>query len=111
MIAQCEADLVLAAGDEVVDQRQGGDVFDRGGNNVRLAGGAGDEQVQVADRVFAAAKRACGRDDLDAGVLADERTDAVGPFGGRVDAKAAGILAVVFDAFEDLVDLFLAEAG
>ena len=50
VVAEGEADLVLALGEELVDERERGDVLDGGGDDVGLAGGAGDEQVEVADR-------------------------------------------------------------
>ena len=50
VVAQGEADLVLALGEELVDERKRGDVLDGGGDDVWFAGRAGDEQVEVADR-------------------------------------------------------------
>ena len=55
-VAQVEADLVLAFGDDVRDGRIGGDVFDGGGDDVGFAGGAGDQHVEVADGFAAAAE-------------------------------------------------------
>ena len=41
-----KADLVLALGDDVVDAGIGGDILDSGFDLLRIAGGAGDEQVE-----------------------------------------------------------------
>ena len=49
VVAEGEGDFVLAAGHEVVDEREGGDVFDGGFDDLGLAGGTGGEQIEVAD--------------------------------------------------------------
>ena len=110
IVAEGEGDLVLAFGEELVDERKGGDVLDGGGDDVGLAGGAGDEQVEVADGLAAAAQRAGGGDRLDAGERADERADALGVLAGVVDAEARGVVAVVLDALEELGGELLAHA-
>ena len=102
IVAQGEADFVLAFGEELVDEGEGGDVLDCGGDDIGLAGGAGDEEVEVADGLAAAAEGAGGGDLVDAGEVADERGDAFGVVVGLVDAEAAGVLAVVLDALEEL---------
>ena len=56
VVAEGEGDLVLAAGEELVDEGEGGDVLDGGGDDVGLAGGAGGEQVEIADGLAAAAE-------------------------------------------------------
>ena len=111
VVAQGEADLVLAAREELVDEGEGGDVLDGRGDDVGLAGGAGDEQVEVADGLAAAAQGAGGGDGLDAGEDADEFADALGVLAGDVDAEARGVLAIVLNAFEELVGKLLAHAG
>ncbi len=111
IVAEGEADFVLAFGEELVDEGQGGDVFDGGGDDVGLAGRAGDEEVEVADGLAAAAEGAGGGDLVDAGEGADEIADGVGVVLGFVDAEAAGVFAVVFDAFEELGDELFAHAG
>ncbi len=78
VVAQGEADFVLAAGEQLVDEGQGGDVLDGRRDHLGLAGGAGDEQVEVADGLAAAAEGAGGGDLLDAGEFADQRGDALG---------------------------------
>ena len=98
-VAEIEADLVFALGDDAVDAGIGGDVFDGGRGVFRLAGGAGDEQVEVAGGFAAAAQRAGGRDAFDAVEGEQIGGDAVGGFFGLVDAEAAGAAAVVLDAF------------
>ena len=86
-------------------------MLDGRGDDVGFAGGAGDEEVEVADGLAAAAERAGGGDGLDAGEVADEGGDAVGEAGGLIDAEAAGVAAMVLDAFEELVGELLAHAG
>ena len=110
IVAQGEADLVLSAREQLVDEREGGDMLDRGGDYVRLAGWAGDEQVEVADRLAAAPQRACWRDRLDSGEEPDEFADALRVLARHVDAKARGVLAIVLDALEQLVGKLLAHA-
>ena len=78
VVAEGEGDFVLAFGEEFVDEGEGGDVLDCGGDYVGLAGGAGDEEVEVADGFAAAAEGAGGGDFVDAGEGADEVGDAVG---------------------------------
>ncbi len=56
IVAEGEADFVLALGEELVDEGKRGDVFDGGADDVGLAGGAGDEEVEVADGLAAAAE-------------------------------------------------------
>ena len=53
-------------------------MLDGGGDYVGLAGGAGDEEVEVADGLAAAAEGAGGSDLIDAREGADEGADAVG---------------------------------
>ena len=78
IIAEGEGDFVLSSGDELVDEGQGGYVLDRGGDYIRFAGGAGDEEVEVAYG-FAASAEGSGRGDLvDAGEGADEGGDSFG---------------------------------
>ena len=49
VVAQGEADLVLRRlRQQLVDDGQRGDVFDSGGDDIGLAGRAGDEQVEIA---------------------------------------------------------------
>ena len=79
-------------------------------DDVGLAGRAGDEEVEVADGLAAAAEGAGGGDLVDAGKFADEVGDAVGVVSRLVDAEAAGVFAVVFDALEELGDEFFAHA-
>ncbi len=55
-VAEVEADLVLAFGEEFVDERKRGDVVDGGGDDFGFAGGPGDEEVDVADGFAAAAE-------------------------------------------------------
>ncbi len=86
-------------------------MLDGGGDDVGFAGGAGDEEVEVADGLAAAAEGAGGGDLVDAGEGADEVGDDVGVVLGLVDAEAAGVFAVVFDAFEELGDELFAHAG
>ena len=86
-------------------------MLDGGADDVGLAGGAGDEEVEVADGLAAAAEGAGGGDLVDAGEFADEGGDAFGVVAGLVDAEAAGVSAVVLDAFEELGDEFFAHAG
>ncbi len=111
IVAQREADLVLAAGEQLVDQRQRGYVLDGGSDDVGLAGGAGDEEVEVAYGLAAAAQGAGGGDLVDAGEGADEGGDALGLVERLVDAEAAGVAAVVLDSFEQLGGELLAHAG
>ena len=85
-------------------------MLDCGCDDVGFAGGAGDEEVEVADGFAASAKRAGGGDLVDAGELADEVADDVGVLLGLVDAEATGVFAVVLDAFEELGYEFLAHA-
>ena len=66
--AQVEADLVVAAGDDVHQRRILRDVGD--GLLAAFFGGAGfagDQDVEIADGVAAAAQRSGGRDLVDAG--------------------------------------------
>ena len=111
VVAEGEGDFVLAAGEELVDEGQGGDVLDGGGDDVGFAGGAGDEEVEVADGLAAAAEGAGGGDLVDAGEGADEGGDAFGVLAGVVDAEAAGVAAVVLDALEELGGELFAHAG
>ncbi len=103
--------LFWPRGEEFVDQGQGGDVLDCGGDDIGLAGGAGDEEVEVADGLAASAEGAGRGDGLDAGEGADEGGDALGVVVGLVDAEAAGVFAVVLDAFEELGGELFAHAG
>ena len=48
VVAEGEADFVLAFGEEFVDEGKGGYVVDGGGDHVGFAGGASDEEVEVA---------------------------------------------------------------
>ena len=111
VVAEGEADLVLASCDELVDERERGYVLDCGGYDVGLASGAGYEQVEVPAGFAAAAERAGGGDGVYSGEDADEFGDAVGVLAGDVDAEAGGVSAVVFYAFEELVGEFLPHAG
>ena len=111
VVAEGEGDFVLAFGEELVDEGQGGYVLDGGGDNVGLAGGAGDEEVEVAAGFAAAAEGAGGGDGFDAGEGTDEGGDFFGVVGGYVDAEAAGVGAVVLDALEELGDELFAHAG
>ena len=86
-------------------------MLDCGADDVGFAGGAGDEEVEVADGLAAAAEGAGGGDLVDAGEGADEGGDGVGVVLGLVDAEAAGVFAVVFDALEELGDELFAHAG
>ena len=83
IVAEGEGDLVLAAGHELVDEGEGGDVLDGGGDDVGLTGGAGGEEVEVADGLAAAAEGAGGGDLVDAGELEDEGGDAFRRSRGR----------------------------
>ncbi len=58
VVAEGEADFVLALGDELVDEGKGGDVLNRGRDDAGFAGGAGDEEVEVADGLAATAEAA-----------------------------------------------------
>ncbi len=80
-------------------------------NHVGFAGGAGGEEVEVAYGFAAAAEGAGGGDLVDTGEGEDEFDDGVGVLLGFVDAEAAGVFAVVFDALEELGDELLAHAG
>ena len=102
--------LFWPAREQLVDERQRGDVLHGCGDDVGLAGRAGDEQVEVADGFAAAAQGAGGRDGVDAGELADEFGDALGVLARDVDAEARGVLAVVLDALEQLVGELLPHA-
>ncbi len=86
-------------------------MLDGGGDDVGLAGGAGDEEVEVAYGFAAAAQGAGGSDLVDAGEVADEVGDAFGVVAGLIDAEAAGVGAVVLDALEELGDELFAHAG
>ncbi len=97
--AQVEADLVLAFRDELGNGRIGGGVFDGGGDDVFFAGGAGDEHVEIADGVAAAAERARGRDAFDAGKILEIEGEALGGGLGVIEMEAAAVLAVFVDAF------------
>ena len=110
VVAKGEGDLVLALGEEFVDQGQGGDEVDSGGNHLGFAGRPGREQVEIADGLTPTAERAGRRHSLDAGELAQQRTDAVGVLGGLVDAETARVAAVIFDAFQELFGELLAHA-
>ena len=111
IVAEGEGDFVLAFGDELVDEGEGRDVLDGCRDDVGFACGSGGEEVEVADGLAAAAERAGGDDLVDAREGADEIDDGVGVLLGFVDAEAAGVLAVVFDAFEELGDELFAHAG
>jgi len=71
VVAEGEGDFVLAFGDELVDERQVGDVLDCCGDDVGLAGGAGGEEVEVAYGLAASAEGAGGGDLVDSGEGAD----------------------------------------
>ena len=111
VVAEGEGDFVLAAGHEVIDEGKGGDVLDGSFDDVGLAGGAGGEEVEVADGFAAAAEGAGGGDLVDAGELEDEGGDAVGLLAGLVDAEARGVAAVVLDALEELGGELFAHTG
>src|ERR1700753_2641359 len=78
IVAQGEADFVLSLRYQLIDEGKSGDVFDGCADDVRLAGGAGDEEVEVADGFAASAERAGGGDLVDAGEFADEVADDIG---------------------------------
>ena len=88
IVAQGEADLVLALGQQLVNEGQSGHMLHGGSDHIGLAGRAGDEQIEVAYRLLAAAQGTRGRDGLDPGKLADELADPFGMLAGRVDTKA-----------------------
>ena len=111
VVAEGEGDLVLAAGVELVDEGESGDVFDGGGDDRGLAGRAGGKEVEVADGFAAAAERAGGSDGVDAGKLEDEVSDGGGVVAGLVDAEAGRVAAVVFDAFEEFFGKLGTHAG
>ncbi len=111
VVAEGEADFVLALGEKLVDERESGNVFYGGADDVGFAGWAGDEEVEVADGFAAATEAAGGRDLVDAGEFADEIADDVGMVSRLVDAEAAGVFAMVLDALEELGDEFFAHAG
>ena len=111
VVAEGEGDFVLAAGVELVDEGEGGDVARRRRRRRRVRrrgrwrGGRGRRR----SRVRGGGSR---RGDLvDAGELKDEGGDAGGVVLGVVDAEAGGVAAVVFDAFEELGDELFAHAG
>ena len=106
-----KADLVLALGDDVVDAGVGSDVFDCSFSLLRSAGRAGDQQVKIAGGFAAAAQGPGGGNTLDAVEGEQIGCEAIGGIFGFVNAEAARGPAVVFDAFADLLDLFLAHAG
>ncbi len=85
-------------------------MFDCGADDVRLAGWSGDEQVEIPNRLPAAAQRTSGSDLVDAGELADEIADGVGMLLRFVDAEAAGVFAMILDAFEQLGNKFFTHA-
>ncbi len=97
--AEAEADLVGAFGDEGVDGRIGGHVFDGGSDFVFIAAGAGGEEVEVADGVAATAERSGGGDGGDSGEFEEVGGDVFGGGFGVVEAEAAGVFAVFGDAF------------
>jgi hypothetical protein len=111
VVAEGEADFVLALGEELVDEGQSGDVLYRSTDYVGFAGRTGDEKVEVADGLAATAEAAGGSDLVDAREFADEIADDVGVLLGFVDAEAAGVFAMVLDAFEELGDELFSHAG
>ena len=110
VVAEGKADFVLAFGEELVDERKGGDMFDRRADDAGFACRAGDEEVEVAHGFPASAEAAGGSDLIDAREGADEIADGVGVLPGLIDAEAAGVLAVVLDALEELGDELFAHA-
>ena len=88
VVAEGEGDFVGSAGHELVDKGEGGDVLDGGGDDVGFAGGAGGEEVEVADGFAAASQGTGGGDGVDAGEGEDEVGDGVGEVAGFVDAEA-----------------------
>jgi len=111
VVAEGEADFVLAFGEEFVDERESGYVLDCSRDDARLTGGTGNEKVEVAYGLASSAERAGGSDFIDAGEFADEIGDDVGVVLSLIDAEAAGVFSVVFDALEEFGDKFFAHAG
>src|SRR6185312_2830628 len=110
-IAEVEADLVLALGDEVHDGRIGGGVLDGGGHLILGAGGAGDKDVEVAAGFAAPAEGAGGLDGVEAGKALEVVDKLVGGGLGGVDEEAAAVALVVLNAFPKLLNLLRAVAG
>ena len=109
--AQVEADLVVAAGDDVHQRRILRDVGD--GLLASFFGGAGfsgDENVEIADGLAAAAQRSGGRDLVDAGILLEICREFFGFGFGGVDQEAAADAAIVLDGLEQLGFVLLAHA-
>ncbi len=109
--AQVKADFVVAAGDHVHERRILSDVGDSvltsffGG-----ASGAGDKDVEIANRLAAAAQRTGGRDLVNAGIFLEIRGEFFGFGFGGVDEEAAADAAIVLDGFEQLGLVFFAHA-
>ncbi len=76
----------------------------------RRAGGAGNQQVQIARCFAPAAQRARWRDLFDAVKGKQVSRDALRSFFSHVNAEAAGAAAIVVDALAQLLDLLLAHA-
>ncbi len=109
--AQVEADLVVAADDDVHERRILRDV----GNGLLAscfggAGLAGDEDVEIADGFAAAAQGSGGRDFVDAGKLLDVGGELLALDLGGVDQIAATDAAIVLDGFDQLGFVLLTHA-
>ena len=110
-VAEFEADLVIALGQDLHDAGKAQDLFDQiGALLVVDAAGAGDQHVEIANGFAAAAQRSGRRDFLDAldvpQVLGQLFRGAV----GFVQQEAAGDAAIVLDGLQDFLLGLLAHA-
>jgi hypothetical protein len=85
-------------------------MFDCGTDDIGLAGWAGYEEVEITYGLTSTTERAGGGNFVNAGEFVDEVGDDVGMILGFVNAEAAGVSAMVFDAFEEFSDELFSHA-
>ena len=111
IVAEGEADFVLALGDELVDEREGSDVLHGGETTSGSQAGPVTRRSRSPTVSRPRRREPAGVISSMPGNCADEIADDVGVLLGFVDAEAAGVFAVVLDALEELGDELFAHAG
>ena len=110
-VAQLDADFVLALRQRLQDAGEGEDARDERLALLAVGGSlAGDQDVEVADGLAAAAQRAGGRDLFHSGRALEVLDEFLRDRVGGIEMIAAGDAAVILDALEDLLLRLLAHA-